>query len=337
MTEQIKFTDLIDGAPNNLTIQDALGKCYHQVNSHEKIFAAISGGADSDLMMDMIIRCGGKDKTVFGFFGTGLEYEATKRQIQFLNEKYGVEIQVIPPIKPIPLCVREYGVPFWSKYVSDMIGRLQRHNFQWEDRPFDELIKEYPKCTSPLKWWCNEYRKDNGDPSSFNISYVRGLKEFILANPPTFRISDKCCHYAKKAPAKKFISSTECDMNCVGVRKAEGGKRASAIKTCYTQALSGPDQYRPLFWFTDTDKQEYDQHYSISHSDCYKVWGMKRTGCAGCPLGKEFEQELALAEKYEPKFHKAMLKVFGVSYDYTRRYLEFREQLKLQEKTEGGL
>lgn len=337
MTEQIKFVDLLDGAPSNLAIQDALGKCLQHIRSHDNIIASVSGGSDSDVMMDLIIRCGGKDKTTFVFFNTGLEYEATKRQIQFLNEKYGVEIQVIPPIKPIPLCVREYGVPFWSKYVSDMIGRLQRHNFKWEDRPFDELILEYPKCTSPLKWWCNEYRKDNGDPSSFNISYVRGLKEFILANPPAFRISDKCCHYAKKAPVKKFISSTNCDMNCVGVRKAEGGKRASAIKTCYTKALGGPDQYRPLFWFTDTDKQEYDQHYNISHSDCYKVWGMKRTGCAGCPISKEFNQELALAEKYEPKFHKAMLNIFGVSYDYTRRFLEFREQLKLQEKTGCGL
>jgi hypothetical protein len=77
---------------------------------------------------------------------------------------------------------------------------------------------------------------------------------------------------------------------------------------------------------------EFDEHYGSTHSDCYEVWGMKRTGCAGCPFGKNFEGELALAEKYEPKFHKAMLNVFGASYDYTRRFLAFREDAKRKAK-----
>ena len=103
--------------------------------------------------------------------------------------------------------------------------------------------------------------------------------------------------------------------------------RATGYSSCFTPALAGADSYRPLFWFTDTDKAAYDAHYGIEHSDCYKVWGMKRTGCAGCPFSKDFEQELALAEQYEPKFHKAMLNVFGVSYEYTRQFLEFRKTL----------
>lgn len=324
----MSFTDLIDSCPDNLTIQDALGKCYTQIQTHQAILASVSGGADSDIMMDLIIRCGGKDKTRFVFFNTGLEYEATKRQIEHLNEKYGVEIQVVPPVKPIPLCVREYGVPFWSKQVSEMISRLQSHGFQWEDAPYEELSLKYPRCQSALKWWCNEYRKDNGDPSAFNISYVRGLKEFMIENPPTFHISNKCCHYAKKKPAKDFLGSQNCDLNCMGVRKAEGGARSTKYKTCYTQALTGPDQYRPLFWFTDEDKSAYEQHYDISHSDCYKVWGMDRTGCAGCPFSKNWEQEVALAEKYEPKFHKAMLKVFGQSYEYRRQFEAFRAEMR---------
>ena len=39
--------------------------------------------------------------------------------------------------------------------VSEWIERLQRHNFQWEDKSFDELYKEYPKCKVALQWWCN--------------------------------------------------------------------------------------------------------------------------------------------------------------------------------------
>lgn len=323
----IKMTDLLDEAPANLTIQDALGKCLQQVRNHEKILVSVSGGSDSDVMMDLFLRCGGRDKVTFVFHNTGLEYEATKRQLRFLEEKYGVKIEESKPIKPIPTCVREHGVPFWSKHVAEMMERLQRHGFQWEDEPFEDLYKKYPHCKSALKWWCNEKKMNNGTLGRLNIDSVRGLKEFIIAHPPQFKISAKCCHYAKKEPAKKYAEAGGFDMDCHGVRKAEGGLRAVGYSTCFSASLAGADSYRPLFWFSDADKAEYDAHYGVEHSDCYKVWGMKRTGCAGCPFGKEFEQELALAEKYEPKFHRAMLKVFGVSYDYTRQFLEFRKNL----------
>lgn len=335
MPEKITFTALLDDAPENLTIQDALGKCYQHIKNHDRLVVAVSGGWDSDDMTDLVIRCGGKDKATFVFFNTGLEYDATKRQIKHLEEKYGIEIQILPPIKPIPLCVREYGVPFWSKRVSEYIYRLQRHGFQWEDEPFEVLLAKYPRCKAALRWWCNAWpAKDNGEESNFNISYIPWLKEFMIENPPDFKISAKCCHYGKKEPVRKFMEAGDFDLNCTGVRKAEGGARATVYSTCYTKAMSGPDQYRPLFWFTDADKVEYDQHYGVTHSDCYKVWGMTRTGCAGCPFGKDFEKELQLAQTYEPKFYKAMVKVFGASYDYTRRFLEFRERMK--NETKGG-
>ena len=327
MGNEIKMTDLLDEAPANLTIQDALGKCLQQVRHHDKIMVSVSGGADSDVMMDLFIRCGGREKTTFVFHNTGLEYEATKRQLRFLEEKYGVEIQVSQPIKPIPLSVREHGVPFWSKHVSEMIMRLQRHNFQWEDEPLEVLLEKYPRCRVALRWWCNDWKTDTGAPSRLSISWVRGLKEFLIAHPPSFKISPKCCHYAKKEPAKKYAEAGGFDMECVGVRKAEGGDRATSYSSCFSAATAGADQYRPLFWFSNSDKAEYDAHYGVEHSECYTVWGMKRTGCAGCPFAKDFETELALAAKYEPKFHRAMLKVFGQSYDYTRQFLEFRKSL----------
>lgn len=327
MENEIKTADLLDAGPDNLVIQDALGKCLQQVRNHENILCAISGGWDSDILADIIIRCGGKRKTTFVFFDTGLEYKATKKQIQFLQEKYGVEIKKIPPVKPIPICVKQHGVPFWSKHVSEMIERLQRHGFQWEDEPLEVLLAKYPGCRSGLRWWCNDHGKP-GEKSRFNIDYVPGLKDFMISNPPTFPISAKCCTYAKKKPAHNYVAAAGCDLNCTGVRKAEGGVRAGRYTTCYTQAMAGPDQYRPLFWFSDADKKEYDDHYKITHSDCYKVWGMSRTGCACCPFGQNFEQELELAQKYEPNFHRAAIKIFGQSYEYRRRFLQFRAEKK---------
>ena len=328
MREKVELMDLLETAPANLAIGDALVKCYHTLHTHEKIVASVSGGADSDIMIDLLTKCGAKDKTTFVFFNTGFEYEATKRQLDHLESKYGIKIERMPPIKPIPLCVREHGVPFWSKHVSEKIMRLQRHNFQWEDEPLEVLLEKYPRCRSAIRWWCNDWKKDNGTRSQLNIEWVRGLKEFMIAHPPQFKISPKCCHYSKKEPAKKYRESGDFDLDCTGIRKAEGGERSMSFSNCFTRSDSGcADKYRPLFWFSDADKAEYDEHYGIEHSDCYRVWGMKRTGCAGCPFGKDFETELALAEKYEPKFHKAMMKVFGPSYEYTRQFLEFRKNL----------
>jgi hypothetical protein len=61
---------------------------------------------------------------------------------------------------------------------------------------------------------------------------------------------------------------------------------------------------------------------------------MKRTGCPGCPYGKEFEQELEFMQKYEPKFYRAAWKIFGASYEYTRGYLEFRDEMKARKHHE---
>jgi 3'-phosphoadenosine 5'-phosphosulfate sulfotransferase (PAPS reductase)/FAD synthetase len=331
---EVTMLELLDGAPFNFTIQDAMSKCLQQVRNHEKIMVAISGGSDSDVMMDMIIRCGGKEKTTFVFFDTGLEYDATKRHLKYLEGKYGVKIEVIKPLIPIPICCRKYGVPFWSKRVSEYIYRLQKHGFKWEDRPFEELYSEYPNCKAALKWWCNKWpKKKNGTDSSFNIAYTPYLKEHMVAHPPTFAISKKCCEKAKHGPADKYEATHDFDLNCTGVRKAEGGTRATGFTTCFTRTLAGANTYRPLFWMSNADKLEYKAYYGVVNSDCYEIWGLPRTGCCGCPFGKDFEKELELMQQYEPKFYKAAVNVFGESYEYTRGYLQFREERKALERS----
>ena len=76
---------------------------------------------------------------------------------------------------------------------------------------------------------------------------------------------------------------------------------------------------------TDAEKIAYCEHFGITRSDCYEVWGMKRTGCAGCPFGKEFAEEVILAETFEPKMAVAMNRLFGPSYEYTQQFMEFRK------------
>ena len=325
---QLYETVVLTAPPGPLL--DMASKAHQVLQRHEKVMVAVSGGSDSDTMLDLLVRLDPFGKATYVYFNTGMEYDATKRHLDELEEKYGIKIEWIDPVLPIPTCCRKYGVPFWSKFVSEYIYRLQQHNFQWEDAPFEVLIKKYPNCKAALRWWCNDYpQKDNGQPSAFNINYTPWLKEYMMANPPP-PISAKCCEYAKKQPAKRYEAEHDFDLNCTGMRKAEKGKRSTAHNTCFSKTNTGANTYRPLFWLSDADKQEYKEHYGLTYSDCYEVWGMKRTGCPGCPYGKEFEQELELMQKHEPKFYRAALKIFGASYEYTRGYLRFREEMKMQ-------
>ena len=185
---------------NNPTITDSFFKANSVINSknYERILCSISGGSDSDVMMDLIHKVDYKKKVKYIWFDTGLEYSATKKHLTELSKRYNVEIIKCPAIKPIPLACKEYGQPFLSKQISEFIDRLQRHNFKWEDEDFEILLQKYPKCRSALRWWCNLHAP------SHNINQRIYLKEFMITHPPTFKISNKCCQYAKKDVARQF-------------------------------------------------------------------------------------------------------------------------------------
>ena len=268
-------------------------------------------------------------QVVYVWFDTGLEYEATKKHLSFLEEKYGITIHRHKAKKAIPTSCREYGVPFISKRISMYIHRLQKHGFQWEDETLDELLQKYSNCKAALRWWCNDW----GKGSSFNISVNAGLKEFLMLNPPPL-ISDECCQYAKKNVGIELESVFEADLSVVGVRRAEGGIRATKYPSCYTPAGKHAAQFRPIFYFTDEDKREYEEFCGIKHSDCYEIYGLKRTGCACCPFGSGFENELNVVARHEPKLHIAANAIFGSSYDYTRKYREFKEEFKKNKRSQ---
>ena len=304
--------------PENLEIWESFLVANSKLDKYDpdKIMVSISGGADSDIMLDLVSKL--KDGVHYVFFDTGLEYEATKEHLKFLEEKYGIEIEICEAKMPIPTSCRKYGQPFISKQVSEWISRLQRHDFQWEDEDFETLYKRYPKCKAALRWWCNEWTEG----SRFNIAYNKLLKEFMIAHPPTFPISNKCCTFAKKDVAKKYKEDNQIQLSLTGLRKAEGGARSS-IPNCFTPDQNGVDEYRPLFWYKDANKQLYEKHFGVKHSACYSEYGLKRTGCAGCPFGRDFEFELEVIKKHEPKLFKAVNKIFNDSYKYTRQYKEF--------------
>lgn len=337
---QEKYLDeILENCPEDDIIGNNFIKAWSKINSplYSKIICTISGGSDSDIVLDICTKCDRCNKIEYVWFDTGLEYQATKDHLEELERSYGIKIKRYKALKPIPAACKEYGQPFLSKRVSDYMSRLQHHEFKWEDEPFDILVEKYCKwsekrnkwvgCYTALKWWCNKH-----ESSQFNIAQNKYLKEFIVENNPHFKISNKCCKYAKKDILHEVIYTNECDLNIFGIRRAEGGTRASAYKSCFDEKLDGCDEYRPIFWYKNDTKEKYNTHFGICNSKCYTEYGLQRTGCSGCPFGRDFEYELQVIEKYEPKLFNAVNNIFGESYEYTRQYKEFSKELNKERR-----
>lgn len=164
------------------------------------------------------------------------------------------------------------------------------------------------------------------------INRNKYLKEFLIANPPQFKINPLCCHYAKKAPSARYLKTHKCDLACTGVRQAEGGVRSTAYTDCFSyDEHKKIDTFRPLFFFREEDKKTYCDWYGITHSRCYTEYGFKRTGCVGCPFNLRFEEDLTAMQKFEPNTYKLAVAMFGKSYDYTRQYRAFQKEMRERE------
>lgn len=318
-----------------------------RLKQHPKAICSYSGGSDSDIMIDLIERT----RKVFPslppvkyvFFNTGLEMKATKDHVKETEKKYGVEIEEIRPKISIVKAARDYGIPFVSKIMSGGLSDWQKkgiplsiaeeyQNAVDKHAKRQELKERYPKCQSVINFLC--CCNSEGEPRP-NIQLVinssKYMYDFIKENPPGFKISAKCCDYCKKQPAHRVQKGF--DMIITGERRDEGGLRSVPKKDCttmcFTQASNGQYRLRPLFYVSDQDKDWYKKYYGIRYSDAYEVYGLTRTGCCGCPISYKAVEDLEKIRPYEPNLVKAAWNVFGESYRYRQKYVEYKNERKL--------
>lgn len=310
---------------------------------HPKAICSYSGGADSDIMIDIIENT----RTLFSlppvkyvFFNTGLEMQATKNHVKETAEKYGVVIEEVRPKIGIVQAARTYGIPFVSKIMSAGLSEWQKKGVplsiaeeydQSEDKAAKrmELKERYPKCETVINFLC--CCNSAGEPRpdiQLVINSSRYMRDFIGEYPPDFKISAKCCDYCKKQIAHKVQKDYE--MIITGERRAEGGMRSVPRKDsssmCFTETGDGQFRLRPLFYVTDTDKDWYKERYNIKYSDAYEVYGLTRTGCCGCPISYKAVDDLEKIRPYEPNVVKAAWNIFGASYEYRAKYNTYKAQ-----------
>ena len=319
-----------------------------RLKQHPKAICSYSGGADSDILIDIIERTRAifnLPKVRYVFFNTGLEMKATKDHVKETAEKYGVEIETVRPKIGIVQAVRKCGAPFVSKIISGGLEEWQRKGVplsiadeyeRAEDKAAkrQELKERYPNCQGVINFLC--CCNSAGEPRP-NIQLVinssKFMRDFIAEYPPDFRISAKCCDYCKKHPAHNVQKDYE--MIITGERRAEGGMRSVPRKDntalCFTETANGQYRFRPLYYVTDADKQWYKETYGIRYSDAYEVYGLTRTGCCGCPISYKAVEDLEKIRPFEPNVVKAAWNIFGKSYEYRQKYNAYKKKRSAQE------
>ena len=319
-----------------------------RLKQHPNAICSYSGGSDSDILIDMIERARiivpSLPKVKYVFFNTGLEMKATKDHVKETAEKYGVEIEEVRPKINIVQSTRKYGVPFVSKIMSSGLDEWQKKGIplsiaeeyeQAEDKAAKrkELRERYPKCETVINFLCCCNNKGEPRPNiQLVINSSKYMRDFIAECPPDFKISAKCCDYCKKQIAHRIQKYYE--MVITGERRDEGGMRSVPRSAewgehntmCFSETADGKYRLKPLYYVSDKDKQWYKETYDIQYSDAYEVYGLTRTGCCGCPISFKAIEDLEKIRKYEPNVVKAAYNIFGRSYEYRRKYNEYKQR-----------
>ncbi len=330
--------------------QAIIGIIMTHLRQHPKAICSYSGGADSDIMIDLIETARKIAPSLppvkYVFFNTGLEMKATKDHVKETAEKYGVEIEEVRPKVGIVQAVREHGIPFVSKIMSAGLEGWQKKGIplsiadeyaQAGDKAEKrrELGGRFPRCEAIINFLCCCNTAGEPRPDiQLVINSSKYMLDFIRECPPDFQISAKCCDYCKKQVAHE--AQKDYEMIITGERRDEGGMRSVPRKDntalCFTETGDGQYRLRPLYYVTDKDKAWYKEQFGIRYSDAYEVYGLARTGCCGCPISYRAVQDLEKIRPYEPNVVKAAWNIFGKSYEYRRRYNAYKEARKKEEK-----
>lgn len=285
---QLKYTDINVFSE----IERTCRKIEEHFETHNNILVSVSGGSDSDCIVHLICTYFPEyvEKCRFVFVNTGLEYAATKRHLCDLENRYGITIDRIRG-ESVVTAVKKYGIPILNKAKSKSLSMY---------------IRDTPK---------GYYLVFEANGSYYHFTdNERRLARYLKAN--NIMVSNKCCDVSKKKPIHKFCKENAIDLNVTGERRAEGGQRATAHKSCFHETHDGA-KFMPLFWWSDIVKGVFKKAEKIRYSDCYEVYGMRRTGCCGCPYGKYTGEELRIMQKYEPNLYNACMHIFGKAYELT--------------------
>lgn len=271
-------------------------------------YLSFSGGKDSTILHRLLDIALPNNRIPRVYIDTGIEYDAIRRFVLSLAERDD-RFVIIKPSAPIKPMLEKDGYPFKSKQHSHNLMVYQHSGIGLSVKRYLGIVE------SNTKFRC---------PKSLAYQFSESFK---------IRVSDKCCLNMKKKPAHRYEKESGRTIALTGMRKAEGGERAS-IKGCVLTDSEGRlKKFHPLLvvsdewedWFVETHKVELCELY-------YPPYNFKRTGCKGCPFSLDLQEQLTTMSTYIPKEREQCEAIWKPVYEEYRRIhyrLDSNEQLKL--------
>lgn len=239
----------------------------------DKYYLAYSGGKDSHFLYWFIKEW--MHDTEIEIVGVNTSFE-----IPEIRERITANSDIVlHPVMSRWDIKNRYGIPCFTKQQDEYIYRYQNGNRSE-----------------------NTMRAVMGENPVMNLN--KTARELLLSGK-LHKVSNKCCLYNKEKPMMQYAKSVG-KKAIIGVRGDESNTRKAKYDSC----LRANGNFTPLYDFSDLLIDTIYEVYNIEIPSCYTY--LPRTGCAGCPYGRNCETELSLLPEAQ---RKQAVKYFKESYD----------------------
>ena len=264
--------ELKKALPLNLKIKHAKNRIKEFYKSQNgKVYISYSGGKDSTVLLHLI-RTLYKDVEAV-FCNTTNEYVEILEHI-----KKTTNLVTLQPKQTFNELVKTLGFPLVSKKVT---------------RAVYDLKHPTPKNANSRRMYLEGIGSKGQNLSSFKLA----KKWRYLIDEP-YNITNKCCDILKKDPFKVYEKQTQ-KKPYIGTSALESKMRKDNYLKYGCNIYEGDAKSRPLSIFSEKDIWAYIKKYNLEYSSIYddklingvSVSGEKRTGCAYCAFGAQFESK----------------------------------------------
>ena len=274
----------------------------------ENFYLSFSGGKDSTILHYLLDVALPNNQIPRVFINTGIEYQMIVDFVKSLAAKDDRFI-ILQPTQAIKPMLEKYGYPFKSKQHSHNVMVYQNSGIGLSVKRYLGIIE------SNTKFRC---------PKSLLYHFTQDFK---------IKLSDNCCRKLKKEPIAKWEKTTNRHIAMTGMRNSEGGERAS-IKGCIlTDKQGNVKRFHPLIKVNDEWEDWLVDAKQIKLCSLYNPpFNFKRTGCKGCPVSLDLQEQLEIMELYLPNERKQCEIIWKPIYDEYRRIgyrLKKCDQIKL--------
>lgn len=251
-------------------------------------FLAYSGGKDSHFLYWFIKEFLHDERIEIVGMNTGFEIPEIRERIMRNSD-----IVLHPSMKRNEI-KEKYGIPCYSKQQDEYI-----HRYQTGSRTE------------------NTMKAIMGENVFFNLN--KSARENLLSGK-LHKVSNKCCLYIKEKPMIDYAKQTG-KKAIIGVRQSESKTRKAKYETC----LQSNGNFAPIYDFSDVLIEDIYKAYDIEIPNCYIY--VQRTGCAGCPYGRNCEKELALLPEQQRRkaidYFKESYDIKGINYSNLQEVIKF--------------